>query len=30
MAVLQAGWMTLLIVTAAAMPVLMFMGALNP
>jgi hypothetical protein len=27
---LQAGWIALLILTAAAMPLLMLMGALNP
>ena len=27
---LQAGWIALLILTAAAMPLLIFLGALNP
>jgi len=27
---LQAGWIALLILTAAAMPLLMLLGALNP
>ncbi len=27
---LQAGWIAVVVLTAAAMPILMFFGALNP
>ena len=30
MTTLQAGWIAVVVLTAAAMPILMFLGALNP